>query len=93
MVKRSAIILISLIAAAFVLLVIFLTTAGLMQQWLWMRQVGVPVGGGGLISGIARLLIADPRSHIADPSTQYPNINKIFSFCYTFDNPYTLSNN
>ena len=40
MVKRSAIILISLIAAAFVLLVIFLTTAGLMQQWLWMRQVG-----------------------------------------------------
>lgn len=40
MVKRPAVILGSLIAAAFVLLVFFLTTSDLIQQWLWMRQVG-----------------------------------------------------
>jgi uncharacterized protein len=40
MAKKSAVILGSLIAAAFVLLVILIVTSGLIQQWLWMRQVG-----------------------------------------------------
>jgi len=40
MIKKPAVILGLVIAAAFVLLVIFFTTAGLTQQWLWMRQVG-----------------------------------------------------
>ena len=38
--KRPAVILGSLIAAAFILLVFCLVASGLMQQWLWMRQVG-----------------------------------------------------
>ncbi|MEJ2168059.1 MAG: UPF0182 family protein [Desulfobacterales bacterium] len=40
MIKRPVVIFGSLIAAAFVLLVLLLSTAGLLQEWLWMRQVG-----------------------------------------------------
>jgi uncharacterized membrane protein (UPF0182 family) len=40
MIRRPTIILVSLIAAAFILLVLLLVSSGLLQQWLWMRQVG-----------------------------------------------------
>jgi uncharacterized membrane protein (UPF0182 family) len=38
--KRPAKILVSLIAAAVIFLVLLFVTSGLIQQWLWMRQVG-----------------------------------------------------
>jgi uncharacterized membrane protein (UPF0182 family) len=40
MIKRPAAILVSLLAVAFILLLTFLVTSNLIQQWLWMRQVG-----------------------------------------------------
>ena len=38
--KRPALLLGSLIAAVIILLVFLIVTSGLIQQWLWMRQVG-----------------------------------------------------
>ena len=40
MIKRPAVILVSLLAAAIILLISFLVTSSLFQQWLWMRQLG-----------------------------------------------------
>jgi uncharacterized membrane protein (UPF0182 family) len=40
MIKRPATILVSLTAAALIGLVLLFMTSGLVQQWLWMRQVG-----------------------------------------------------
>jgi len=39
MIKRPAVILVSLLAAALILLISFLVASSLIQQWLWMRQL------------------------------------------------------